>query len=67
MTDEVFRRRLRSALTVVALLLPTVCGFPVLALLAPSPLRWIALLLWLGVAFGLGLVVRRIQQLFRSR
>lgn len=64
MTETTIRRHLRGALTVGALLVPTTCAFPVLAALAPSPLRWLILMLWLGVAFALGVLVQRVRRLF---
>ena len=57
------RRRLRATLLVVALLIPTFCAFPLLAAIAPSPIRWAILVLWAGIAVALGCLILRIRRL----
>jgi uncharacterized membrane protein len=46
--------RLRALLGLCFVLLPAVCSFPLLAVIATGMLRWLALTVWLvmGVAFG---------------
>lgn len=60
MDETLLRRRVRGLMLVGGLMLPTGCGFPVLALIAPAPLRWIALAMWCAVIIALAVVARRL-------
>lgn len=67
MLEPNVRRRLGAAFIVAGLLVPTFCAFPVLAIIAGPPLRWVILGIWVVIGGALGLVVRRIQVLLAER
>ncbi len=60
------QQRIRVLLTLTFLLLPTFCGFPLLAFVASGAVRWVAVGLWLIVSGVLGWVVVRLLGVFRS-
>lgn len=67
MMDSTLGRRLRSAMIITALLMPTLFAFPLLAVLAPSWLRWIIVAIWFVVVAVLVVVIRRVRRLLAQQ
>jgi pheromone shutdown protein TraB len=60
------QQHVRALLTLTFLLLPTFCGFPLLAFVVNGPMRWVALVLWLIVSGVLAWVIVRLLRAFRT-